>query len=171
MRAEKDPKTGKAKTNGKIYSYITLRTYDPETDNGKPLKIIDLNSFPEIQDARFFEGTETQNVIYYATSTKIYSINLAIANPLVTLEYTAPEGEEITSMMAWNADADDKVIEVSNNNRMIVLSTYNPSSREGFVRTVAIATLGTGTLEKNRELHGEFGGFGRITATNIQKAF
>ena len=51
---------------------------------GKPLKIIDLNSFPEIQDARFFEGTETQNVIYYATSTKIYSINLAIANPLVT---------------------------------------------------------------------------------------
>ena len=98
---EKDPKTGKAKTNGKIYSYITLRTYDPETDNGKPLKIIDLNSFPEIQDARFFEGTETQNVIYYATSTKIYSINLAIANPLVTLEYTAPEGEEITSMMAW----------------------------------------------------------------------
>ena len=179
------PKTGKAKTNGKIYSYITLRTYDPETDNGKPLKIIDLNSFPEIQDARFFEGTETQNVIYYATSTKIYSINLAIANPLVTLEYTAPEGEEITSMMAWkeyqgkvdytnpnpNADADDKVIEVSNNNRMIVLSTYNPSSREGFVRTVAIATLGTGTLEKNRELHGEFGGFGRITATNIQKAF
>ena len=26
---EKDPKTGKAKTNGKIYSYITLRTYDP----------------------------------------------------------------------------------------------------------------------------------------------
>ena len=182
---EKDPKTGKAKTNGKIYSYITLRTYDPETDNGKPLKIIDLNSFPEIQDARFFEGTETQNVIYYATSTKIYSINLAIANPLVTLEYTAPEGEEITSMMAWkeyqgkvdytnpnpNADADDKVIEVSNNNRMIVLSTYNPSSREGFVRTVAIATLGTGTLEKNRELHGEFGGFGRITATNIQKAF
>ena len=182
---EKDPKTGKAKTNGKIYSYITLRTYDPETDNGKPLKIIDLNSFPEIQDARFFEGTETQNVIYYATSTKIYSINLAIANPLVTLEYTAPEGEEITSMMAWkeyqgkvdytnpnpNADADDKVIEVSNNNRMIVLSTYNPSSREGFVRTVAIATLGTGTLEKNRKLHGEFGGFGRITATNIQKAF
>lgn len=88
------------------------------------MKIIDLNSFPEIQDARFFEGTETQNVIYYATSTKIYSINLAIANPLVTLEYTAPEGEEITSMMAWkeyqgkvdytnpnpNADADDKVI-------------------------------------------------------------
>ena len=54
---------------------------------------------------------------------------------------------------------------------MIVLSTYNPSSREGFVRTVAIATLGTGTLEKNRELYGEFGGFGRITATNIQKAF
>ena len=142
---EKDPKTGKAKTNGKIYSYITLRTYDPETDNGKPLKIIDLNSFPEIQDARFFEGTETQNVIYYATSTKIYSINLAIANPLVTLEYTAPEGEEITSMMAWkeyqgkvdytnpnpNADADDKVIEVSNNNRMIVLSTYNPQAGKG----------------------------------------
>ena len=103
----------------------------------------------------------------------------------MTLEYTAPEGEEITSMMAWkeyqgkvdytnpnpDAEGDDKVIEVSNNNRMIVLSTYNPSSREGFVRTVAIATLGTGTLEKNRELHGEFGGFGRITATNIQKAF
>lgn len=50
---EKDPKTGKAKTNGKIYSYITLRTYDPETDNGKPLKIIDLNSFPRFRTHAF----------------------------------------------------------------------------------------------------------------------
>ena len=68
---------------------------------GKPLKIIDLNSFPGDPGRTLFEGMKTQNVIYYATSTKIYSINLAIANPLVTLEYTAPEGEEITSMMAW----------------------------------------------------------------------
>lgn len=182
---EKDPATGKPLPNGKIYTYVTKRDqwWNEPNMNGTPLKVIDLNSFPEIQDAQFFQGTENQDVIYYATSTKIFSVNFAPSNPIVTLEYTAPEGEKITSMLAWkeyqgmvnftnpNPSSDTKILTASSNNRMLVLSTYNEASKEGFVRTVAIATIGTGTLEKDRKLHGEFGGFGRITTLNIQDAF
>ena len=185
---EKNQETGEPLPNGKVYSYVTQRVpwYDANaSENGKPLKIVDLNKFPEINDVRFFDGSESQDVIYYATSTKIYSVNLAVADPFATLEYTAPKGEEITSMMVWkeyqgmvdysnpnpNAAPDDRILSASTNNRMIVLTTYSEARKEGVVRTVAIATLGTGTLEKDRTLHGEFGGFGRITATNIQEAF
>lgn len=183
---EKNPETGEALSNGKIYSYVTQRVpwYDDNaSENGKPLKIVDLNSYPEIQDAQFFDATETQDVIYYATKTKIYGINLAVADPIVTLEYTAPTGEEITSMFIWkewqgkidysnpNPNSDTPVLSVGNENRMVVLTTYNENKKEGTVRTVAIQTVGTGTLEKNTKLHGAFGGFGRITAINIQEAF
>ena len=182
---EKDPQTGKPLKNGRIASYVTLRDawWNSSSENGKPLKIIDFTNFPDIHDAKFFDSSETQDVIYYATSNKIYAINLALSEPTATLEYSAPAGEEITSMMIWKKyqgmieytnpipDADNKVRQTSTSNRMIVLTTYNPAAKEGTVRTVAIATVGTGTLEKDTKLHGAFGGFGRITATNIQDAF
>ncbi len=185
---EKDETTGEPVPNGRIASYITKRVawYDAEAwKNGWPLKIRELTGLPGIETAQFFDGTETQDVIYYASKNEIYSVNLAVDPFIVTKEYEAPAGEEITSMMAWkpknpqgqveysnpNPNADKPVLSTFSYNRMIVLTTYNETKKEGTVRTIAIATIGTGTLEKNTKLHGEFGGFGRITAINIQDAF
>ncbi len=183
---EKDPVTGEPALHGKIYSYITKRVpwYDANADqNGWPLAIADLSTCPGIETAQFFDGTETQNVIYYASSNKIYSVNLAVTPYIVTEEYEAPAGEEITSMMAWKSmqgmidytnpvpTSDMPILSTLSYNRMLVLTTWNAAKQEGTVRTIAITTVGTGTLEKNTSKHGVFGGFGRITAINVQDAF
>ena len=170
-----------------IYVYETLRAYpwgDDKVNNGKPMRILNLSDCPDIKNASFFDSSEKQAVIYYATENKIYSVNFT-SGLITKVEYEAPEGETITSMMLWKsyqgmvdyanpdpeAEEDDKINHTSTSNRMIVLTTYNSAKKEGVVRTMAISNLGWGTLEKDTKLHGKFDGFGRITAINIQKAF
>lgn len=164
------------KQTGKIYSYITQRGYGSE--NGSPVQLLDLSNCPEITDAIGFATVETQSVIYYATKHTIYSVYYRGNELIVTPEYTAPANNEISSIMSWqeyyapgkidyanpNPAADQKVLSVSSYNRMLVLATYDTKKQEGFIRTVAITTVGTGTLEKDHQYHGEYGGFGRITA-------
>ena len=176
----------KNKETGKIYTYVTKRTqwYADDADkNGWPLKVVDLSEVPGIETAKFFDGSETQDVIYYASSNAIYSVNLAVTPIIVKKEYETAAGEEITSMMAWkdyqgsidytnpNPNASEQKLTTSSRNRMLVLTTWDAANKEGKVRTIAIATVGTGTLEKDPAKHGVFGGFGRITAINIQNAF
>jgi len=183
---ERNETTGEPVPNGKIASYITKRAQwyaVNAAENGWPLKVCDLTGLPGIETAKFFDGTETQNVIYYASSNAVYSVNLAVAPFIVTKQYEAPAGEEITSMMIWkayqgrvdytnpNPNAENPVSSISPRNRMVVLTTWNEAKKEGTVRTIAIATVGTGTLEPDIKKHGAFGGFGRITAINIQDAF
>ena len=56
----------------------------------------------------------------------------------------------------------------SSANNMLVVTTYSPSLKEGFVRTLPISIY-TGRIEANKDYHGMFRGFGRITATTSQK--
>ncbi len=150
------------------------------------MQIYDLPSdiCPEIDKARFFCSTEQAHAIYYATADKVYMVSIVVANALkTTVEYTAPAGEEITYLYPWtnyratgtvdmtnpNPTATPPVQTVAARNRMLVISTYNGSTGEGFVNTVAIGTVTLGTLEKNRDLHKRFGGFGRISITTLQE--
>lgn len=139
---------------------------------------------PEIDKARFFCSTETTPTIYYATDKTIYGVSILVPSSLVTnVEYTAPAGEEITCLYPWtnyraggmvdytnpDPNAANRVLEAYSQNRMLVISTYGAASREGFVNTVAISNVQMGTLEKNRDLHKRFGGFGRISITTFQE--
>lgn len=177
---EKDPVTGKPKLDGKIYCYDTKQEYyynDPDLINGMPSKIIDLNGFPDIQKALFFSGTNNRDYIYYATEDKIYTINL-IMN-VVTEDYVVPTTESsdevITSMAVWLGygsmnftNNQGEMGTTSSANNMLVVTTYSPSLKEGFVRTLPISIY-TGRIEANKDYHGMFRGFGRITATTSQK--
>lgn len=177
---EKDPATGKAKPNGKIYCYDTKQAYyydDPDLINGMPSKIIDLNSFPEIQDALFFSGTNNRDYIYYATPKKVYTINLTMNT--ATEDYIIPETEStdevITSMAVWLGNGmmnytnnKGEMATTSSSNNMLVVTTYSPSLKEGFVRTLPIAIF-SGRIEQNKDYYGLFRGFGKITATTPQK--
>ena len=169
---EKDPVTGKPKLDGKIYCYDTKQEYyynDPDLINGMPSKIIDLNGFPDIQKALFFSGTNNRDYIYYATEDKIYTINL-IMNVV-----TESSDEVITSMAVWLGygsmnftNNQGEMGTTSSANNMLVVTTYSPSLKEGFVRTLPISIY-TGRIEANKDYHGMFRGFGRITATTSQK--
>lgn len=177
---EKDPVTGKPKLDGKIYCYDTKQEFyynDPDLINGMPSKIIDLNGFPDIQKALFFSGTNNRDYIYYATEDKIYTINL-IMN-VVTEDYVVPTTESsdevITSMAVWLGygsmnftNNQGEMGTTSSANNMLVVTTYSPSLKEGFVRTLPISIY-TGRIEANKDYHGMFRGFGRITATTSQK--
>lgn len=165
------------KTSGNIYSYMTVldETY-PYVNSGKPLGILDLSSCPDIRNAVAFVAVSTQSVIYYATPTRIYSVYYRGTEITVNEEYIALEGEEISHLRAWtdyegkinytnpNPGGENKVLEVGSGNRMLVIATYNKDKSEGMIRTIAIATVGTGTLEKDYKLHGEYGGFNKITS-------
>ena len=156
------------------YKIYTKQIYD-----------LPLDICPEIDKALFFCSTEAAHAIYYATADKVYMVSIVVANALkTTVEYTAPAGEEITYLYPWTnyratgtvdytnpnpAATSDPVLTVASRNRMLVISTYNGSTGEGFVNTVAIGPITLGTLEKNRDLHKRFGGFGRISITTLQE--
>lgn len=177
---EKDPVTGQAKPNGKIYCYDTKQTAyyaDPNLLNGMPSKIIDLNDFPEIQDALFFTGTNNRDYIYYATPNKVYTIDLTMRT--ATADYIVPTTESpdevITSMAVWlgngtmnYTDNRGMMRTTGSSNNMLVVTTYSPSLKEGFVRTLPISVT-SGRIEQNKDYYGLFRGFGRITATTPQK--
>lgn len=182
---EKDPETGLPKPNGKIYCYDTKQVSyntDKELENGMPLKIIDMNDFPEIQKALFFTGTDNRDFIYYATPQKIYTFDLLMGK--VNADYIIPSSEdeetfmasdeEITSMAVWSGDGNVNYTDnngqmrtTASKNSMLVITTYSPSLNEGFVRTLPIAIF-SGKIEQNKEYHGFFRGFGKITATSPQ---
>ena len=177
---EKDPATGLPDPNGKIYCYDTKQVNyyaDPDLQNGMPVKIIDLSNFPEINKALFFSGTNNRDYIYYATPDKVYTINLIMNT--ATVDYVIPQteapDEEITSMAVWlgngkmnYTDNRGEMKETGSENNMLVITTYSPSLKEGFVRTLPISIY-TGRIESNLEYHGLFRGFGKITATTTQK--
>lgn len=177
---EKDPATGKPLPNGKIYCYDTQQEYyydDEDLINGMPSKIIDLNAYPEIQNALFFSGTNNRDYIYYATEDKVYTIDLTLQK--ATADYTVPRTEAsdevITSMAVWLGNG---MMNYTNNrgemgttgssNNMLVVTTYSPSLKEGFVRSLPISTT-SGHIEPNADYHGMWRGFGKITATCAQK--
>lgn len=174
---EKDPLTGKPKADGNVYCYDTKQAQyydDPTFKNGMPSKVMDLSNFEGVKGARFFTGTNNRDYIYYATSNKIYTIDLTMNK--ATEDYTVENpNEEITSMAVWlgsglmsytNNKGD--IATTGSNNNMLVVTTYNSITKEGFVRTLPIAIF-SGRIEQNKELHDVYGGFGKITATSTQK--
>lgn len=177
---EKNPVTGEAKPDGKIYCYDTKqKAYYDDDDliNGMPSKIIDLNNYPEIQEALFFSGTNNRDYIYYATSDKVYTIDLTLQT--ATADYTVPRTEApdevITSMAVWLGNGmmnytnnRGEMATTGSSNNMLVVTTYSPSLDEGFVRTLPISTT-SGHIESNMAYHGMWRGFGKITATCAQK--
>lgn len=177
---EKDRTTGKPKPNGKIYCYDTKQAYyydDPDLINGMPSKIVDLNNFENIQEALFFTGTNNRDYIYYATPKKIYTIDLTMNTAVedYIVPTTESEDEIITSMAVWlgygsmnYTNNRGEMATTGSSNNMLVVTTYSPSLKEGFVRTLPIAIF-SGRIEQNKEYHGMFRGFGKITATTTQK--
>lgn len=178
------------KSTKRRYSYVINATggYDSPTKHGLAKAVIDLDpaKCTNIGDAIAFCATENQAVIYYATKNKIYAAGYPTWTDVsVSEEYSAPDGEEITGLLAWsdsnaggyvgyenpdpNATPDKKILEVYAQNRMLIVTTYNSTTKEGFVRTIAVTNVGSGRLEKKRELHNEFNGFGKISNISFHR--
>ena len=72
--------------------------------------------------------------------------------------------EEYSRMNVSNSGSSTGISTQSAQNRLLVITTYKESTGEGKVITIPITQLRSGTLEPNRDVHGRYEGFGRITS-------
>lgn len=167
--------------DGSGYFVYAIQSTTPDNGHNLPVGRYDLSACTDIMDAVAFVSSPVSEDFYYATSDRIYALTLNpdCPNPTSQPRYTANPGEKITDMMLWkgeyqrmnvpNESQPNGMGEASNQNRMLVIATYNESTHEGKVITIPIVRLGDGTLETNRIFHNEYGGFGRITKMAYNK--
>lgn len=163
--------------------YFVYAIQSKTADNGHNLPVgrYDLSLCTDIMNATAFASSPVSEDFYYSTHDQIYALTLKSdqSRPTSVSRYTALPGEQITGLMLWKGEyqrmnvVDDTkpngIGEVNNQNRMLVVTTYNESTKEGKVITIPIVRLGDGTLETNRTFHKEYGGFGRITRVAYNK--
>ncbi len=134
----------------------------------KPKRYIDINNAPEIADAQFYVILPDQEVIYYATKTKIYAVMYGSTTPSYALRYTVPVGEEITTLQVFQqADYANRSVSepyISTHNKQLIMSTYNGT--EGNVYIMPFRTQGLGIIEESQIK--KYNGFGRVTAIGTQ---
>lgn len=140
----------------------------------------DITNNPEMTNSKFYTCSSSENVLFYATDTKVYASSLLFGGGTSpALRYTTQNGEKITGMqihrmpgfmflpnLSKPTDYSAK-INVASTNRLVILSTYNETTKEGKIITLPIETLGVGGLVVDPAYIGTHGGFGKITAFNF----
>lgn len=150
--------------------------------DAEPMYIYNLNNCENIKNAVAYESNPKEDIFYYATGEAIYSIQMYGGNEITAKKcYTSNNGEIITGMKLWRARGwMQGKVRISNPNEpsgystidalnnMLVISTYNESTKEGKIIAIAIPNLGSGELEQNRKFHVEYGGFHQIINFDAQ---
>lgn len=160
--------------NGNDYM---LYTFQPGSQLGKEYEArerYNLSACPDIRNARYFEASRNEKVLYYATDKKIYAALLTSETPEAHECFQVDgAGETITSLLLWKV-SNQGVITIKDEYsggeptkvlaqyRMMVIALWNETEQQGKVITVPIMNLGAGVLEKNREYRKEYTGFGKI---------
>lgn len=133
------------------------------TSAGVPRRLIDISGAPDIKNAIGFVFPIDQAVIYYATSTQLYSIRIPQNGmPTYTSLYTSPD--PITSVQMMRKSGSQPV---TYSERVLLLATYNGA--EGKVTALPIPEEGLdlGIVDLSRMA--TFGGFKKISAMAIQE--
>lgn len=130
------------------------------------------SSCPEISNAIEFETCENRDVVYYATTSSVFSAFISGSSVTGNNRFTPPTGEVVTGIKlfreAWylmNSGDNTKTPMPENSNQLLV-STYNSASGEGKIYALPITNL-TGSLGATTS-ENTFGGFGRIISMCTQ---
>ena len=138
--------------------------------NPSPKAYFDLSAAPEIQSAERFVLLDDQKVLYYATKTKIYAVLYGASTPTFSERYTAPAGEEITTLQVYQqANYPKKDLNwdppyIATNNKQLIMSTYNGT--EGKVYILPMINIGLGNIDVPNIK--TYNGFSRVTAIGVQ---
>lgn len=162
----------KDKTSGDISLYVfTPGGYDDVewvATPPVPLAVYNISAAPDIQNAKFFVFAKDQKVMYYATSSKIYAMLYSTATPVFQEKYSAPAGEQITTLQLYEQAQflynSYTQPDIATNQKQLIMSTYGT---EGKVYIMPMINPGTGNIDQARIK--TFGGFGHITAITAQK--
>ena len=127
-----------------------------------------------------FDSSPLEDVLYYATDKKVYSLLLEGTNPQAFERYEVEDPDEkITSIMVWRKGWQGKMKFKDSSsgegyttdwamNRMMVITIYNESTKEGKIVAIPIMNIGSGILEKDKDFHQVYEGFGRILCITPQ---
>lgn len=139
-------------------SILVIKTGRYE-NNHVVLNTLNLQSCPEIADAKWFTNNSLSPVLHYATPKNIYRVSFDVATSTVTPDatpsWTAPEGEEIT-LMHMTTDAGIDVTD-SPANKVLFVATWNGSEGKLYYLDVNV-TSGVVTATPIEV----FTGFGKI---------
>ena len=134
-----------------------------------------LDGCPDIEKAHKFQSQAMEEVMYYATDDKVYAVLLTASHPQALPKYEVNPGEKITGIQVVeycegkleipNTDKPGELTDLGASNHMMLVMTYNETTREGKVIAVPILSLGTGDLIQDKAYHREYGPFGRILKT------
>lgn len=126
--------------------------------------LFDLSDAPDIDNATQFVFMDNQKVMFYATSTKIYAMLYATTIPTFEERYTAPAGEEITTLQVYHQVGDPySMTYLPTDNKQLIMSTY---STEGKVYLLPIINIGAANIDVANIK--SFSGFDRISAITAQ---
>lgn len=172
----------KERSQDKLYAY-QIKITNPAT-GGMGIGMHDLNALSDIKQAKYFTCSMSEEVLFYGTESKVYTTSIQPGTSATSaLRYSCPAGEKITGMKMYTgiggsgyinipstSDPTDwsKRVQMSAANRMLILSTYNESTKEGKIVTIPIQTLGNGGLVTDPAYISSYGGFGYITAFDAQ---
>ncbi|TCC97802.1 PKD-like family lipoprotein [Pedobacter hiemivivus] len=160
----------KDKTSGKLALYVLNKSFYDNSDIlviPSPKAVYDLSAAPGINEAIKFVLYDEQRVMYYATTSKIYVMLFGGGTPIFEERYTAPVGEQITTLQMFQ-QCDYPFFSgdyIATNNKQLIVSTY--TGTEGKVHIMPIKSVGSGTLDLPNVK--TFTGFGKITAITTQK--
>src|SRR5688572_11092663 len=119
----------------------------------------DLSANPDISQSKYYACSNGEEVLFYATDTKVYSTTLLVGGTTsANLRYTTETGEKITGMQmhirggkmylpSLTAPTDyTQKRSLLSGNRLVVISTYNDATRVGKIIAIPLETLGVGGL-------------------------
>jgi hypothetical protein len=143
---------------GSYYGVFCLTNNTAST----PRRMIDISSAPDIANAVSFVFPLDQAVIYYATSSKVYSIRIPDGGSVTyTTLYTSPEPITQLEMLRKSGNTTVPFTE-----RCLLAITYNGT--EGKITALPIPSSGLdlGIIDLSKKA--TFGGFKKISAVCVQ---
>ena len=120
----------------------------------------DISNAPNIRGAVGFYVCRNQNIIYYATSSKIYAMTLPSAGGIEVKEVYSSSAP-ITHLWGFEQP---RFTTMRMNRKAIIISTYTGS--DGCIVTIPIGNIGNGSLDTSSAR--TYTGFGQISAVCIQ---
>ncbi len=123
------------------------------------IAVYDAANCPEIEQATFFAIGDRGNVFFFANSRDIYQYDYAGSNTSKKVYSLTNSEEKITGMKIFKPCVDKFIPNHPYNNKILILSAYNETTKEGKVYMYNI-NESNGVIDKTTEK--VFGGFGEI---------
>lgn len=156
-------------------SNILAYTWNYKTFNEH--RIVDLSDCQDIDKAEFFCSTYNQRIMYYGYDNKIYATNIFGSDkPVSFLVYQTED--KMTNLQGWTHGSPwftqykvavpEEDHKIKAKNRMLYVTTYNESTKEGKIVFIPIKNLDdakNGLVTDPEYIH-VHGGFGRILTTS-----